>query len=102
MSDKRKEPPTAGESSSSVIKRQRQSNETQPSSALTIGSTTNRPSQAIIQGVKRTSALRAPIMELSGHVGEVFCCRFDSTGQNLASGSFDRSICTTPSLMGGS
>jgi hypothetical protein len=32
-------------------------------------------------------------MELTGHSGEVFACRFDPTGQYIASGSMDRSIC---------
>jgi Prp8 binding protein len=31
-----------------------------------------------------------------GHFGEVFATRFDSTGQHIASGSMDRSICRLP------
>ena len=31
-------------------------------------------------------------MELTGHSGEIFACRFDPTGQHIASGSMDRSI----------
>lgn len=35
-------------------------------------------------------------MELQGHNGEVFATRFDPTGQFIASGSMDRSICLSP------
>ncbi|EEH48217.2 uncharacterized protein PADG_04301 [Paracoccidioides brasiliensis Pb18] len=47
---------------------------------------------ALIQAIPRTSGLEAPIMELTGHSGEVFATRFDPTGQNIVSGSMDRSI----------
>ncbi|KAA6416142.1 MAG: hypothetical protein FRX48_00861 [Lasallia pustulata] len=47
---------------------------------------------ALIQPVPRTSGLQAPIMELAGHSAEVFATRFDPSGQNIASGSMDRSI----------
>ena len=40
----------------------------------------------------RTSALQAPVMELSGHIGEIFAAKFDPTGNLIASGSMDRSI----------
>lgn len=42
--------------------------------------------------VTRTSGLKAPIMELTGHTGEVFATRFDPSGQHIASASMDRSI----------
>ena len=32
-------------------------------------------------------------MELSGHTGEIFSAKFDPTGNLIASGSMDRSIC---------
>lgn len=32
-------------------------------------------------------------MELSGHSGEIFSAKFDPTGNLIASGSMDRSIC---------
>ncbi|KAL9634182.1 MAG: hypothetical protein Q9164_004246 [Protoblastenia rupestris] len=57
--------------------------------AVTNGSAANG---ALIQTVPRTSGLQAPIMELAGHSREVFACRFDPTGQHIASGSMDRSI----------
>lgn len=40
----------------------------------------------------RTSALQAPLMELSGHTGEIFAAKFDPTGNLIASGSMDRTI----------
>jgi Prp8 binding protein len=43
--------------------------------------------------VPRTTGLQAPVMELSGHSGEVFCAKFDPNGNYIASGSMDRSIC---------
>lgn len=65
----------------------------------------------------RTSGLQAPIMELTGesgeelnrgallsvmagHSGEVFAARFDPTGQLIASGSMDRTICRLPNFLG--
>ncbi|KAG0652753.1 U5 small nuclear ribonucleoprotein 40 kDa [Hyphodiscus hymeniophilus] len=47
---------------------------------------------ALIQAAPRTSGLNAPVMELSGHSGEVFCAKFDPNGNYIASGSMDRSI----------
>lgn len=40
----------------------------------------------------RTSALQEPVMQLTGHSGEVFTAKFDPTGNLIASGSMDRSI----------
>ncbi|SPN99502.1 probable U5 snRNP-specific 40 kD protein (novel WD-40 repeat protein) [Cephalotrichum gorgonifer] len=47
---------------------------------------------ALIQTAPRTSGLEAPVMQLSGHSGEIFAAKFDPTGNNIASGSMDRSI----------
>src|SRR5947207_730192 len=98
MADKRKEPPTSAGNWLTVTKKQRQTVDGANglSNALTVGAAGQPQRGAIIQAVKRTSELRAPIMELSGHTGEVFACRFDSTGHHIASGSFDRSICKIP------
>ncbi|KAK4460761.1 Pre-mRNA-splicing factor cwf17 [Cladorrhinum samala] len=49
-------------------------------------------SGALIQAMPRTSNLQAPVMELSGHSGEIFAARFDPTGNLIASGSMDRTI----------
>lgn len=46
----------------------------------------------ILQGVKRTSSLFAPIMLLEGHEGEVFSCEFHPEGEHLLSTGFDRKI----------
>ncbi|KAF9882422.1 u5 snrnp complex [Colletotrichum karsti] len=49
-------------------------------------------SSALIQTAPRTSGLQAPVMELTGHSGEIFAAKFDPTGNFIASGSMDRSI----------
>ncbi|CAG8471156.1 33_t:CDS:10 [Diversispora eburnea] len=49
-------------------------------------------SGGVVQIVKRTSGLQAPIMLLNGHQGEIFTIRFNPSGQHIASGSFDRNI----------
>lgn len=41
----------------------------------------------------RTSNLDSHLMELTGHTGEVFTTKFNPSGQFIASGSMDRSIC---------
>lgn len=45
-----------------------------------------------MQGVKRTSGLMAPIMQLVGHGAEVLAARFSPTGEVVASGSADKCI----------
>lgn len=47
---------------------------------------------SLVQGVKRTSALMAPIMLLTGHGGEVFTAKFSPDGRTIASGSHDKHI----------
>lgn len=49
-----------------------------------------------LQQAPRTSALQAPVMQLSGHTGEIFAAKFDPTGNLIASGSMDRSISAYP------
>ncbi|KAI3316593.1 WD40 repeat-like protein [Xylariaceae sp. AK1471] len=49
-------------------------------------------SGALVQSIVRTSNLEAPVMELTGHSGEIFSAKFDPTGNLIASGSMDRSI----------
>ena len=44
-------------------------------------------------GIKRTSSLEAPIMMLSGHEGEIFCCKFSPDGTMIASAGNDRLVC---------
>uniref|UniRef100_UPI0035902FA5 U5 small nuclear ribonucleoprotein 40 kDa protein n=1 Tax=Myxine glutinosa TaxID=7769 RepID=UPI0035902FA5 len=43
-------------------------------------------------GPPRTSSLQAPIMLLTGHESEVFCCKFHPNGSILASAGFDHII----------
>lgn len=52
----------------------------------------NRGRGAMIPSVNRTSDLKAPILQLVGHSGEVHCSYFNTTGDFVASGSSDRSI----------
>lgn len=48
--------------------------------------------QQLMAVPKRTSGLKAPIMLLEGHGGEVYTCRMSPNGEHLASAGFDRSI----------
>lgn len=48
--------------------------------------------QLMAMGPPRTSSLQAPIMLMSGHEGEVYCCKFHPNGATLASSGFDRLI----------
>lgn len=41
----------------------------------------------------RTSSLKAPIMMLSGHEGEIYTAKFSNDGTFLASAGFDMIIC---------
>jgi Prp8 binding protein len=50
----------------------------------------------LIHSTPRTSGLQAPVMELTGHTGEVFAARFNPEGNYIASGSMDRSIRKVP------
>jgi hypothetical protein len=45
-----------------------------------------------LQGIRRTSNLLAPIMQLVGHGGEVLSMRFSPDGQTVASASADRTL----------
>ncbi|KAI5843998.1 WD40-repeat-containing domain protein [Morchella snyderi] len=88
-SDKRKAPEAFG--TNQLVKRTKTPVTEGASTAVSVvGSSAGNG--ALIQAVPRTSALQAPIMELTGHSKEVFAVRFDPTGQNIASGSADRSI----------
>lgn len=45
-----------------------------------------------VQGIKRTSNLMAPTMQLTGHAGEVLALQYNPDGDVLASGSFDKEV----------
>ncbi|KAG5520176.1 hypothetical protein PMAC_001253 [Pneumocystis sp. 'macacae'] len=47
---------------------------------------------SLVEMLPRTSGLKAPIMQLTGHQGEIFASKFDLSGQYIASGSFDQLI----------
>lgn len=102
----------------SLVKRQKSSSDLRNESALVVGRGASGGSGALVQAVSlpernkqnaiaehlhkgqlvdsrqvtRTSGLQAPILELTGHAGEVFATRFDPSGQHIASGSMDRTI----------
>ncbi|POR38864.1 Pre-mRNA-splicing factor cwf17 [Tolypocladium paradoxum] len=52
----------------------------------------NASNNSLVRAGSRTSGLQAPVMELTGHSGEIFAAKFDPTGNFIASGSMDRSI----------
>ncbi|RUS20404.1 u5 small nuclear ribonucleo protein 40 kDa protein-like protein [Endogone sp. FLAS-F59071] len=90
MADKRKNPPSAA---AALVKRQRQEDETSDNSAaLIITNASSASAVSVVGMIKRTSGLQAPIMLLAGHAGDVFSCRFDPSGQHIASAGFDRQI----------
>ncbi|KAL4991753.1 WD40-repeat-containing domain protein [Aspergillus falconensis] len=78
-----------GSSSQLVVKRKKSDGGLNDSAALVKSSGQDG---TLVQAVPRTSGLDAPIMELTGHSGEIFAVRFDPTAQHIASGSLDRSI----------
>jgi len=73
-----------------LVKRQKSNSDLRDGKAVAL---TGKDSDgALITSALRTSGLTAPIMELTGHSGEIFATRFDPTGKHIASGSMDRSI----------
>ncbi|KAF9281971.1 hypothetical protein BGZ68_006296 [Mortierella alpina] len=85
--DKRKDPPT---SDGVLIKRQKPEESASPSNAVTIQ--TKGASGALVQTVKRTSALKAPIMLLQGQAAELYTCKFSPSGEHVASAGAEKSI----------
>lgn len=80
MSEKRVHPDGADdESQALVVKKQKTDGD------LIVGSVTK-------EGIKRTSGLQAPIVQLTGHSSEVFTLDFSPDGLCIASGSFDKLI----------
>ncbi|KAI9722177.1 MAG: hypothetical protein M1828_004860 [Chrysothrix sp. TS-e1954] len=83
MSEKRQASTSFG--STQVVKRQRSDANMSNGSAVAVSNGTGQNGSLI-------RADSAPVMELTGHSGEVFAARFDQTGRSIASGSMDRSI----------
>jgi Prp8 binding protein len=73
-----------------LVKRQKSSSDLNSDKALTVAA--KDQNGALIPSSLRTSALSAPILELTGHTGEIFTTRFSPNGQSIASGSMDRTI----------
>ncbi|KAK5063176.1 hypothetical protein LTR84_005252 [Exophiala bonariae] len=73
-----------------LVKRQKSNSDLRDGKAVALAGKDS--DGALISSALRTSGLTAPIMELTGHAGEIFAARFDPTGQHIASGSMDRSI----------
>ncbi|RYP35406.1 hypothetical protein DL767_003813 [Monosporascus sp. MG133] len=69
-----------------IVKRQK------PGTSTALARRDGAGSDSLIQSTLRTSNLESPLMELTGHSGEVFAAKFDPTGRHVASGSMDRSI----------
>ncbi|GAQ79803.1 U5 snRNP-specific protein-like factor and related proteins [Klebsormidium nitens] len=44
------------------------------------------------EGIRRTSSLQAPIMQLVGHESAVYTMKFSPNGENIASGSHDKHV----------
>lgn len=92
MADKRKAE-DSNDNSQALVKRQRTDEGTSSSSSSTAIIGYQSGNQTIPVNVQRTSNLKAPIMLLQGHKADVFSVRFSPSGKNLASSSFDKSIC---------
>ncbi|ORX51948.1 WD40 repeat-like protein [Hesseltinella vesiculosa] len=90
MSGEKRKEATSGPSS--LIKRARGEDGSNDSALITLSAERSGTSNAIVGTIKRTSTLEAPVMQLTGHEGEVYTCEFDPSGQHIASGSFDRNI----------
>lgn len=89
MSSEKRPASDAFGSSQMVVKRQNLGTDSSKPATRVNGSAANA---ALTKSLTRTSSLQAPVMELSGHTGEIFAARFDPNGNYIASGSMDRSI----------
>ncbi|KAJ1536056.1 U5 small nuclear ribonucleoprotein, partial [Cladochytrium tenue] len=82
--------PAAAAAGGAVVKRPRDD----ASSALVRSSGGSGSSELVasMKKIQRTSNLQAPIILLTGHLAEVFSCKFSPDGAHIASSSFDRNI----------
>ncbi|TFK69400.1 WD40 repeat-like protein [Pluteus cervinus] len=89
---KRSTSPPPQAAGAAIIKRARAS-PPPTNNQMIISSSGDDRNKGLIRTVQRTSSLEAPIVSLAGaHSGELFSCRFDPTGQNIAACSSDRSV----------
>ncbi|ORY90723.1 putative subunit of the heterotrimeric G protein [Leucosporidium creatinivorum] len=82
-----------GSESEALIKRTKLESEDpalQQIVAATDGNSANKG--ALIQTVRRTSGLQAPIMCLQGHQGEILDVKFSPDGESIASAGVDKTI----------
>ena len=81
MSEKRAHSPDGDSLAGAIVLGKKQ----KTGSEIIVGSVTK-------EGIKRTSNLQAPIMQLIGHGAEVYSMKFSPDGQSLASGAFDKLV----------
>ncbi|KAI8368956.1 WD40-repeat-containing domain protein [Blakeslea trispora] len=89
MTEKRQAEPNLG---GSLIKRAKSDNEDNSQSLINLSDQRSGTRNAIVGTIKRTSGLEAPVMQLTGHSGEIYTCEFDPSGEYIASAGFDRQI----------
>ncbi|KAK4056337.1 hypothetical protein OIO90_002781 [Microbotryomycetes sp. JL221] len=82
-----------GADSDALIKRQRVEDEDPSLQQIVVASDGNSSNKgALIQTVRRTSGLQAPIMCLQGHQGEILDLQFSPDGDSLVSSGIDKCI----------
>ncbi|KAI8974749.1 WD domain protein [Pilobolus umbonatus] len=85
MSDKRKGLPQGA-----VVKRVK--HEEDGNHQVILSSERSGTKNAIVGTITRTSSLAAPVIQLTGHQGDIYSCEFDPTGEHIASAGYDRQI----------
>eukprot|EP01103_Thecamoeba_quadrilineata_P012883 TRINITY_DN3436_c0_g1_i1.p1 TRINITY_DN3436_c0_g1~~TRINITY_DN3436_c0_g1_i1.p1 ORF type:complete len:352 (+),score=65.86 TRINITY_DN3436_c0_g1_i1:56-1111(+) len=83
MEDSGKRRLSSSEELALAIKKQKTDIEAAPPSSKALYHSTIHP---------RTSNLESPIMQLTGHLGEIYSLKFSPDGDSIASSSFDKSI----------
>ncbi|GAA5836778.1 hypothetical protein JCM11251_005785 [Rhodosporidiobolus azoricus] len=78
--------------SDALIKRQRTAEDDPNVQQLVVAAADEHGKGALIQAVRRTSGLSAPIMCLRGHAAEILDIKFSPDGESLASASSDKTI----------